>query len=115
MPLPMVASSASIPMRGTNSIAAPMNTSAAPATPTGVLHPCILRYTNRYCRNGASKSSPIHPGPLFNEEEFVGTLLHRVLAAPLPEGLSREIIVVDDGSTDGSDQIVEEIASQHPG
>jgi SAM-dependent methyltransferase len=53
--------------------------------------------------------------PLFNEEEFIGTLLRRVLAAPLPEGLAREIIVVDDGSTDGSDRIVEEIASRHPG
>jgi SAM-dependent methyltransferase len=52
--------------------------------------------------------------PLFNEEEFVGTLLHRVLAAPLADGLAREVIVVDDASTDGSDKIVEEIASQHP-
>jgi SAM-dependent methyltransferase len=52
--------------------------------------------------------------PLFNEEEFVGSLLHRVLAAPLPDGLAREVIVVDDASTDGSDKIVEEIASQHP-
>jgi SAM-dependent methyltransferase len=52
--------------------------------------------------------------PLFNEEEFVGTLLHRVLATPLPDGLAREVIVVDDASTDGSDKIVEEIASQHP-
>jgi SAM-dependent methyltransferase len=52
--------------------------------------------------------------PLFNEEEFVGTLLHRVLAAPLPDALAREVIVVDDASTDGSDKIVEEIASQHP-
>jgi SAM-dependent methyltransferase len=52
--------------------------------------------------------------PLFNEEEFVGTLLQRVLAAPLPDGLAREVIVVDDASTDGSDKIVEEIASQHP-
>ena len=40
--------------------------------------------------------------PLYNEEEFIEPLLERVLAAPLPEGLEREIIVVDDGSTDGS-------------
>jgi SAM-dependent methyltransferase len=53
--------------------------------------------------------------PLYNEEEFIGTLLQRVLEAPLPEGLSREVIVVDDGSTDGSDQIVEEFAQQYPG
>jgi glycosyltransferase involved in cell wall biosynthesis len=52
--------------------------------------------------------------PLYNEEEFIGTLLERVLAAPLP-GLSREVIVADDGSTDGSDKVVEEVAARHPG
>jgi glycosyltransferase involved in cell wall biosynthesis len=53
--------------------------------------------------------------PLYNEEEFIGTLLERVLAAPLPEGLAREVIVVDDGSKDGSAEVVEEIAAAHPG
>ena len=37
---------------------------------------------------------------LYNEEEFVGAILERVLSAPLPDGLDREVIVVDDGSTD---------------
>jgi glycosyltransferase involved in cell wall biosynthesis len=45
--------------------------------------------------------------PLYNEEEFVGPMLERVLAADLPCGLEREIVVVDDGSTDGSAEIVE--------
>src|ERR1017187_10557875 len=53
--------------------------------------------------------------PLYNEEEVVGTLLERVLSAPLPQGVGREIVVVDDGSTDGSAAIVEEIAAAHPG
>ena len=52
--------------------------------------------------------------PLYNEEEFVGTLLERVLAAPLPQGLAREIVVVDDGSADSSAAIVEQIAAAHP-
>ena len=52
--------------------------------------------------------------PLYNEEEFIGALLERVLAAPLPDGMEREIIVVDDGSTDGSDHIVEELIARHP-
>lgn len=52
--------------------------------------------------------------PVYNEEEFVGTLLERVLQARLPDGMSREVIVVDDCSTDGSAQIVEQIAQMHP-
>jgi SAM-dependent methyltransferase len=52
---------------------------------------------------------------LYNEEEFVGATLERVLGAPLPEGLDREVIVVDDGSSDDSARIAEEFASVHPG
>ena len=53
--------------------------------------------------------------PLFNEEEYIGTILERVIRAPLPEGLELEIVVVDDGSTDDSAGIAEEFAAQHPG
>ena len=53
--------------------------------------------------------------PLYNEEEFVATLLERVVAAPLPEGLEREIIVADDGSTDASVEEVESVAEKYPG
>ncbi|MGD0132216.1 MAG: glycosyltransferase [Bryobacteraceae bacterium] len=53
--------------------------------------------------------------PLYNEEEFVATLLSRVIAAPLPEGFEREIIVADDGSTDGSVEEVEGVAERYPG
>jgi len=52
--------------------------------------------------------------PLYNEEEFVVALLERVLAAPLPDGIDREIIVVDDGSSDGSAEAVEALAAGHP-
>lgn len=53
--------------------------------------------------------------PLFNEEEYVGTILERVIEAPLPGVLEREIIVVDDGSTDDSAAIVEEVSARNPG
>jgi len=52
--------------------------------------------------------------PLYNEEEFIGPLIDRVLSAPLPEGLDREIIIVDDGSSDGSYEIVAALAELHP-
>ena len=40
--------------------------------------------------------------PVFNEEATVATLVDAVLRAPLPDGVERELIVVDDGSTDGT-------------
>lgn len=52
--------------------------------------------------------------PLYNEEEFVAPLLERVLQAPLPDGMRREVVVVDDGSTDGSAEIVAEMAARCP-
>ena len=42
--------------------------------------------------------------PFFNEERTLARLLDRVAAAQLPPGMSREFILVDDGSTDGSAQ-----------
>lgn len=51
--------------------------------------------------------------PLYNEEEYVSTSLQRVLDVALPEDLLLEIVVVDDGSTDGSAEVVEEVARQY--
>jgi len=53
--------------------------------------------------------------PLYNEEEFIRELLGRVVAAPLPEGLDRELIVVDDCSTDDSVASVEAFIASRPG
>jgi len=53
--------------------------------------------------------------PVFNEEEYIATILERVMAASLPPGFRREVIVVDDGSTDGSGPVAEAIASRHEG
>jgi SAM-dependent methyltransferase len=53
--------------------------------------------------------------PLYNEEEFISAILEKVMAAPLGDGISREIVVVDDASTDGSAEIVQAIAAAHPG
>src|SRR5690349_19006858 len=52
--------------------------------------------------------------PLYNEEEFIQELLSRVLAAPLPDGLGRELIIVDDCSRDGSVASVEDFIAQRP-
>ena len=52
--------------------------------------------------------------PVYNEEEFVGAILDRVLRAPIPGNLDREIVVVDDASKDGSAEAVEALARLHP-
>ena len=52
--------------------------------------------------------------PVYNERAVVETSLAKVLAAPLPEGVGREIILVDDCSTDGTTAILERIVAAHP-
>lgn len=52
--------------------------------------------------------------PTYNERAYLRRLVERVLAAPLPEGLHREIIIVDDGSSDGSRDLAKRIADEQP-
>jgi glycosyltransferase involved in cell wall biosynthesis len=52
--------------------------------------------------------------PVYNEEEFVAAALERVMQAPLPPGMEREVVVVDDGSTDGSAEAVQAVAVRYP-
>jgi 2-polyprenyl-3-methyl-5-hydroxy-6-metoxy-1,4-benzoquinol methylase len=53
--------------------------------------------------------------PLYNEEETISMVVHRVLQAPLAEGLERELVIVDDGSSDDSAEIVRSLEVHHPG
>jgi len=52
--------------------------------------------------------------PVYNERTVVERSLAQVVAAPLPEGMDREIILVDDCSTDGTTEILERLAAAEP-
>ena len=49
--------------------------------------------------------------PIYNEEQTLAECVRRVLAVDLP--LEREIILVDDASTDGSGKVIQEICREH--
>ena len=51
---------------------------------------------------------------MYNERTVVERSLALVLAAPLPENMEREIIIVDDCSTDGTSEILERLAAKEP-
>ena len=52
--------------------------------------------------------------PVYNERTVVERSLALVLAAPLPEYMERELVIVDDCSTDGTSPILERIAAGEP-
>lgn len=52
--------------------------------------------------------------PAYNEEKTIAELLQRVLDADLGKGIGRELIVVNDCSTDSTGRIVEAFIAAHP-
>src|SRR5690349_84316 len=52
--------------------------------------------------------------PVYNERTVVERSLSLVLAAPLPENIERELVVVDDRSTDGTYEILQRLAGIFP-
>ena len=48
--------------------------------------------------------------PVYNEARWVKDAVQRVLSTPPPQGCTRRIILVDDGSTDGTRPIIEDLA-----
>lgn len=47
--------------------------------------------------------------PIYNEENSLEVLVDKVLAAPLPTGVERELILVNDASTDGTAEVIERL------
>jgi glycosyltransferase involved in cell wall biosynthesis len=51
--------------------------------------------------------------PAYNERYTIQSVIERVLSVPLPNEMDREVVIVDDGSTDGTRQILSEVAERH--
>ncbi len=52
--------------------------------------------------------------PAYNEAQFITTILDSVCSVNLDFGLEKEIVVVDDDSTDNTSQVVENYIATHP-
>lgn len=52
--------------------------------------------------------------PVYNEEKTIQSILDRVLAAELQYGFGKEIIIVNDASTDNSVQVIKKYIENHP-
>ncbi len=52
--------------------------------------------------------------PVYNERYLVKELVRRVIAVSLPEDLERQLVIVDDGSTDGTRTVLKELAASYP-
>ena len=53
--------------------------------------------------------------PVYNEQDTIHTLVERVVAAPLPDGIAREIICVNDCSKDDTARSLDALPARFPG
>lgn len=51
--------------------------------------------------------------PVYNEEKTITTILNRIVDVKLINGLGMELILVDDGSTDHSVEVIQDYISRH--
>jgi glycosyltransferase involved in cell wall biosynthesis len=53
--------------------------------------------------------------PIYNEDKYIEYVISKVIAQPLPCGLERELILINDGSKDSSWNIMQSLPDKFPG
>ena len=51
--------------------------------------------------------------PVYNEEKFIAEIYSRVMAVNLQSNFSKEVIIIDDNSNDGTNEIINRIANNN--
>lgn len=52
--------------------------------------------------------------PVYNEQAYLARVVESVIAAPIPEILDRELVLVDDCSTDRTPDVIRDLANKYP-
>ncbi len=52
--------------------------------------------------------------PVYNEEQFLEDVIRKVIAQPLPSGLEKELILVNDASVDKSWEVIQTLPAKFP-
>jgi glycosyltransferase involved in cell wall biosynthesis len=52
--------------------------------------------------------------PVYNEEKCITLILNKINACALPYAITKEVIIVDDCSTDNTKQVIHNYISEHP-
>ena len=52
--------------------------------------------------------------PVYNEQSYLTRIVERVLAAPVPNDMKKELVIVNDASTDRTSDVIRELCANHP-
>ncbi len=52
--------------------------------------------------------------PVYNEQSYLARVVARVLAAPVPGDLKKELVIVNDASRDGTKDVIQALRQNHP-